>query len=93
MAEGLSVAEVSSRRDLAEFVELPYRLFASEPDWVPPLRSDVRWMLDPAKNPAGSRAEASWAGPFARASIAAVCDDCAHFDGNLPYHCNYPVRT
>ena len=51
MAEGLSVAEASSRRDLAEFVELPYRLFASEPDWVPPLRSDVRWVLDPAKNP------------------------------------------
>ena len=42
--------------------------------------------LDPAKNPAGSRAEASWAGPFARASIAAVCDDCAHFDGDLN-HC------
>ena len=37
--------------------------------------------LDPAKNPTGSRAEASWAGPFARAGItAAVCDDCAHFD-------------
>ena len=51
MAEGLSVAEVSSRRDLAEFVELPYRLFASESDWVPPLRSDVRRMLDPAENP------------------------------------------
>ena len=42
--------------------------------------------LDPAKNPAGSRAEASWAGPFARANIAAVCDDCAHFDGDLN-HC------
>lgn len=43
--------------------------------------------LDPAKNPTGSRAEASWAGPFARASIAAaVCDDCAHFDGDLN-HC------
>lgn len=42
--------------------------------------------LDPAKNPTGSRAEASWAGPFARASIAAVCDDCVHFDGDLN-HC------
>jgi hypothetical protein len=51
VAAGLSVAEVSSRRDLAEFVELPYRLFASETDWVPPLRSDVRRMLDPAENP------------------------------------------
>ena len=56
MAEGLSVDEVSSRRDLTEFVELPYRLFASETDWVPPLRSDVRWMLDPARNPFWSHA-------------------------------------
>jgi len=37
--------------------------------------------LDPAKNPTGSRTEASWAGPFARGdSGSAVCDDCAHFD-------------
>jgi hypothetical protein len=37
--------------------------------------------LDPAKNPAGSRAEASWAGPFARADkVDKVCDDCAHFE-------------
>jgi hypothetical protein len=37
--------------------------------------------LDPAKNPVGSRAEASWGGPFTRGDIGdAVCDDCAHFD-------------
>jgi len=37
--------------------------------------------LDPAKNPTGSRTEASWAGPFARGGRGdAVCDDCAHFD-------------
>jgi GNAT superfamily N-acetyltransferase len=51
MPEGLSVSEVSSRRDLKEFVELPYRLYAADASWVPPLRSDVRWMLDTAKNP------------------------------------------
>ncbi len=51
MPEGLSVSEVSSRRDLKEFVELPYRLYAGDADWVPPLRSDVRWMLDAEKNP------------------------------------------
>ncbi len=51
MPQGLSVSEVSSRKDLKEFVELPYRLYAADPDFVPPLRSDVREMLDPAKNP------------------------------------------
>ncbi len=51
MAEGLSVSEVSSRKDLKEFVELPFRLYAGDPNWVPPLRFDVRWMLDTEKNP------------------------------------------
>lgn len=51
MPEGVSISEVSSRSDLKEFVELPYRLYGEDADWVPPLRSDVRWMLDPAKNP------------------------------------------
>ena len=51
MPEGLSVSEVSSGKDLRGFVELPYRLYTGDADFVPPLRSDVRWMLDPAKNP------------------------------------------
>jgi len=37
--------------------------------------------LDPAKNPVGSRTEASWGGPFTRGDLGdVVCDDCAHFD-------------
>lgn len=45
------VAEVSSTRDLREFVELPYRLYRGDASWVPPLRSDVRAILDEKKNP------------------------------------------
>src|SRR5262249_2332968 len=30
---------------------LPFRLYSGDGDWVPPLKSDVRWMLDEAKNP------------------------------------------
>ena len=48
---GVRVAPVSSRRDLGDFVELPFRLYRDDPNWAPPLRSDVRWMLDEAKNP------------------------------------------
>jgi GNAT superfamily N-acetyltransferase len=51
MAHGVSVSEVSSRKELKEFVELPFRLYSADPDWVPPLRFDVRWVLDTAKNP------------------------------------------
>lgn len=47
----VQVAEVGGRGDIRAFVELPYRLYRDDPDWVPPLRSDVRWVLDERKNP------------------------------------------
>ena len=47
----LRVDPVSSSSDLKEFVKLAYRIYAGDPNWPPPLRSDVRWMLDEAKNP------------------------------------------
>lgn len=45
------VDPLRSRRDLKEFVELAYRIYADDRNWVPPLRSDVRWILDEEKNP------------------------------------------
>lgn len=48
---GASVTPVSSSADLRDFVELPYRLYAGDENWAPPLRSDVRWTFDEAKNP------------------------------------------
>jgi ribosomal protein S18 acetylase RimI-like enzyme len=47
----LRIDPVSSSSDLKEFVELAYRIYAGDPSWPPPLRSDVRWMLDEKKNP------------------------------------------
>ena len=47
----LRVEPVTSSSDLKEFVELAYRIYAGDPNWPPPLRSDVRWMLDETKNP------------------------------------------
>ena len=37
-AVSLEVRPVSSRRDRQEFVELPFRLHSTSPQWVPPLR-------------------------------------------------------
>ncbi len=45
------VSRVSERRALRAFVELPYRIYAGDPHWAPPLRSDVREILDERKNP------------------------------------------
>ncbi len=47
----VQVAPVSSSGDLHDFVDLPFRLYADDPHWAPPLKSDVRWMLDSRKNP------------------------------------------
>ncbi len=38
----VDVRAVSSRRDLNEFIELPYRLHSTSPLWVPPLRLERR---------------------------------------------------
>jgi hypothetical protein len=50
-ASVVRVEPASGRRGIGEFVELAFRLYAGDPDWAPPLRSDVRWILDEAKNP------------------------------------------
>jgi hypothetical protein len=46
----VKVAPVSSRRELREFIELPYRLHSNAERWVPPLRIERRAFLDPRLN-------------------------------------------
>jgi hypothetical protein len=41
----VSVQPVASRRDLKEFLELPYRLHSSSAVWVPPLRIERRLFM------------------------------------------------
>jgi ribosomal protein S18 acetylase RimI-like enzyme len=36
----LNIRPVETKKDLAEFIELPYRFYRSDPVWIPPLRSD-----------------------------------------------------
>jgi len=47
----LRVEPVRSDREREEFIELPFRLYRNDPNWVPPLRRDVRELIDPAKHP------------------------------------------
>lgn len=54
---GLEVVTVESKGLLSEFVELPYRIYRSEPHWVPPLRIAVKELLDKAKHPYYANAE------------------------------------
>jgi GNAT superfamily N-acetyltransferase len=45
------VSKVSHRRDLRDFVSVPYRIMAKDVFWVPPLRYDVVRRLNPKHNP------------------------------------------
>ena len=53
----LTVRPVADKRDRRDFIELAYRLNAGDPNWVPPLRSEVAGTIDPRKNGWFSHAE------------------------------------
>ena len=50
-ASSLLVVPVESRADLRRFIDLPWTIYRGDPDWVPPLKRDVRAAFDPAKHP------------------------------------------
>ena len=45
MAGGLQITAVETAADRARFVELPYRLYASDPHFVPPLRNEMHALI------------------------------------------------
>ena len=47
----IRVSPVNDKAGLKAFIEIAYTLNASDPAWVPPLRTEMREMFDPAKNP------------------------------------------
>jgi GNAT superfamily N-acetyltransferase len=56
-ARRVAVAAVAARADFDAFVKLPWRLYAGDPNFVPPLLADVKKRLDPARNPFFRHAE------------------------------------
>ncbi|HEY4788081.1 MAG TPA: hypothetical protein VIH57_18630 [Bacteroidales bacterium] len=48
----LLIKEVTSDKELHDFVNLPYQLYKSEKFWVPPLKIEEKNALIPEKNPA-----------------------------------------
>jgi hypothetical protein len=47
----LTIRPVSAKADRKSFVDLPYRLYARDPNWVPPLKNEVHALITPGKNP------------------------------------------
>jgi hypothetical protein len=59
-ADGIIVRPVSSKAGKKAFVELAYRLNLSDPNWVPPLKDEIRGLITPGKNPWFEHAEAEF---------------------------------
>ena len=55
----VTVRPVESKADKKAFVELAYRLNLADPNWVPPLKDEVRGLITPGKNPWFEHAEAA----------------------------------
>ena len=75
----IDVRPVGSRRDLREFIELPFRLHCTSPLWVPPLRLERRLFLSRRHNAFFSHGDAhlllAWRGDRVVGRLSAHCDD------------------
>ena len=58
MTETLVVREARTRGDFRRFLDVPDLVYRNDPCWVPPLRSEVRKLLNRAKNPFFDHGEA-----------------------------------
>jgi hypothetical protein len=47
----IEIIAVEGRSELRDFIDIPWRIYAGYPRWVPPLKKEVRRMLDPRKHP------------------------------------------
>ncbi|MBB5685414.1 hypothetical protein FHS49_001422 [Sphingobium boeckii] len=54
------IRPVETSADRKAFVDLPYRLYASDPNWIPPLKDEVHGLINPKKNPWFGHGEAQF---------------------------------
>jgi len=54
---GIDIIAVETKSELKDFIDLPWRIYAAYPKWVPPLKKEVCRMLDPARHPAWESSE------------------------------------
>ena len=56
----VTVRPVRGSADRRRFVDHAWAVYADDPNWVPPLKSEVHGLIDPAKNPWFEHAEAEF---------------------------------
>ncbi|HEX7050395.1 MAG TPA: hypothetical protein VF188_09360 [Longimicrobiales bacterium] len=71
-----AIRPVRTGTELRRFIHLPWRIYADDPAWVPPLLMDVKSVLDRKKHPFHRHADAeyflAWRGDEVVGRIAAV---------------------
>jgi len=77
----LEIRPVTTRKELATFIKLPWRLYRNEPNWVAPLLMDLKSRLDQKKNPFFKHAQAQYF--LAYRDGRAIGRVSAHIDDNL----------
>lgn len=73
-----TITKVNGKADLAAFVDLPWTIYAHDPAWVAPLKSEVYELLTPGKNPWHEHGEAQYF--LARRGSQVVGRISAHID-------------
>jgi len=56
----LVIRPVATAADRKAFVDLPFRLYADDPNWIPPLKDEVHGLISPKRNPWFEHAEAAF---------------------------------
>lgn len=49
--EAIQIHTVSNSRDLKQFIDLPWKIYKDDPNWVPPIKNMIRDLLDTSKHP------------------------------------------
>src|SRR3954469_18803902 len=51
MSKTATIRPVVTKADRKAFVDLPFRLYANNPAWIPPLKDEAMGLITPGKNP------------------------------------------
>ncbi len=56
----VDISPVRTAADLDAFIQLPWRIYDGDPNWVPPLRGELRKLLDRKKHPFHQHADVEY---------------------------------
>src|SRR3546814_4775858 len=79
----VTVSPVSGKADLKAFVDLPWSIYANDPNWVPPLKSEVYGLITPGKNPWFEHGEAQYF----------LCRRAGEVTGRISAHIDHLARS